>query len=82
MFWDTQPVRKPGVLTQEEEGIIKPQTVDEIRKEPYDLPKGFRWVEVDLSDPTVLNEVYEFLRDNYVEDKDATFRFDYAPEFL
>jgi glycylpeptide N-tetradecanoyltransferase len=27
-------------------------------------------------------ELYEFLRDNYVEDSDNTFRFDYPIEFL
>ena len=29
-----------------------------------------------------MNELYEFLRDNYVEDSDNTFRFDYPVEFL
>lgn len=29
-----------------------------------------------------LNEVYELLSENYVEDDDAMFRFNYAPEFL
>jgi glycylpeptide N-tetradecanoyltransferase len=29
-----------------------------------------------------LKELYIFLNENYVEDKDAMFRFDYQPEFL
>ena len=39
-------------------------------------------MDVDLTDEDQLHEVYEFLRDNYVEDKDALFRFDYQKEFL
>ncbi len=77
VFWDTQPVRRAGVLEECEEGIIKHQTVDEIQKEPYELQPGFEWCDVDLHDETQLHEVYEFLRDNYVEDKSAHFRFDY-----
>jgi len=79
-FWGTQPVRKPGI--NEKEGIIVPQTIEEVRKEPYDLPPGFHWVNVNLEDDEELTEVYEFLRDNYVEDKDAQFRFDYQKDFL
>lgn len=30
----------------------------------------------------ILLKLYEFLRDNYVEDDDHMFRFDYSPEFL
>ena len=68
-------MKKPGQV--DNEGIIVPQTVEEIRKEPYDLPAGFHWVDVNLDDEEELHELYEFLRDNYVEDKDANFRFDY-----
>lgn len=79
-FWGTQPVRNPGHV--EKDGIILEKTIETTRKTVLDLPAGFHWVDVDLSDDEQLNEVYEFLRDNYVEDKDAQFRFDYQKDFL
>lgn len=51
--------------------------MEDVKTEPYPLPPGFSWFDVDLNDEEVLEEVYVFLRDNYVEDKDALFRFDY-----
>lgn len=67
----------------EEDGPIDaPKTVDEIRKEPYVLPSGFEWCTIDVQDAAQLNELYELLRDNYVEDDDCMFRFNYSPEFL
>lgn len=46
------------------------------------LPEGFEWVTVDLNDDEQAKEVYELLRNNYVEDSENTFRFDYPVEFL
>lgn len=37
---------------------------------------------MDLNDQNQLKEVYELLTANYVEDSDATFRFDYSAEFF
>lgn len=37
---------------------------------------------MDLTNPEELKEVYELLTANYVEDSDATFRFDYSAEFF
>lgn len=79
-FWDTQPV--PKVMSGSEEGEIEKGIPDEVRKEPYDLPAGFEWSDVDFEDPAQLHEVYELLRDHYVEDSDHMFRFDYQKEFL
>lgn len=75
---------------------------EEVRQEPIELHKDFRWVTVNLSDPKEvrlglserqevsadvlrplqLKEVYELLTNHYVEDLDASFRFDYSPEFI
>ncbi|CCF52880.1 hypothetical protein NDA11_006105 [Ustilago hordei] len=85
-FWKTQPVMKPTdspLLSSEEEGSIE-QSVppEQVRQEPYPLPNDFEWVQVDVDNEAELKEVYELLRGNYVEDDDATFRFEYSPEFL
>ncbi|SPO25817.1 probable Glycylpeptide N-tetradecanoyltransferase [Ustilago trichophora] len=85
-FWKTQPVMKPTdapVVAAKEEGSIEASVPPEqVRQEPYPLPADFEWVMVDVDNQVELKEVYDLLSANYVEDDDATFRFDYSPEFL
>uniref|UniRef100_A0A060T9G1 Glycylpeptide N-tetradecanoyltransferase n=1 Tax=Blastobotrys adeninivorans TaxID=409370 RepID=A0A060T9G1_BLAAD len=80
-FWKTQPVVK---FDQEVdvEGPIENKTVDQVPKEPYPLRDDFEWATIDITDPAQLQEVYELLYNNYIEDDDATFRFKYSPAFL
>lgn len=47
--------------------------VDKVSKEEVKLPASFKWANLDINDDTQAQELYEFLRDNYVEDKDASF---------
>ncbi|CAL4144211.1 unnamed protein product, partial [Meganyctiphanes norvegica] len=56
--------------------------VSEIKQEPYNLPEGFKWDTLTLSDEEVLQHLYNLLNENYVEDDDNMFRFDYSKEFL
>ncbi|TKY85770.1 hypothetical protein EX895_005310 [Sporisorium graminicola] len=85
-FWKTQPVMKPNdspIVKPDEEGSIEPSVPPEqVRQEPYPLPNDFEWVQIDVDNESELKEVYDLLSANYVEDDDATFRFDYSPEFL
>ncbi|PRP88849.1 glycylpeptide N-tetradecanoyltransferase 2 [Planoprotostelium fungivorum] len=81
-FWDTQPVLHRGETAEEVGPIDAIKTVDEVRKEPYNLPAGFEWAETDISLPETMDEVYELLNGHYVEDDDHMFRFDYSREFL
>lgn len=82
-FWDTQPVPKSSFgLDASKEGEIEKGKIEDVKQEPYNLPAGYEWADVDLSDDVQLNEVYELLRDHYVEDSDHMFRFDYQREFL
>lgn len=57
------------------------------------MPAGFEWSNVNLAvssgdgdndsnNNEDLQELYQLLANNYVEDDDALFRFDYSPEFL
>lgn len=55
-FWDTQPV--PKVASALKEGEIEKGILDEVRQEPYSLPEGFSWSDVDLEDEQQLEEVY------------------------
>ncbi|KAL8448076.1 hypothetical protein Emed_004075 [Eimeria media] len=86
LFWDTQPVVKASELksiTPADEGPIDAtKTIDDVRKEPYKLPSGFLWTECDVSDPAVVEELYQLLSMHYVEDDDNLFRFNYGREFL
>ncbi|KAF9052854.1 N-myristoyl transferase [Panaeolus papilionaceus] len=82
-FWATQPVPQIGEGPPLEDGYIEPpKTVDEIRQEPYPLPKEFEWATLDIDDPVQNKEVYDLLSLNYVEDDNAAFRFNYSSEFL
>ncbi|GJN88755.1 hypothetical protein Rhopal_001723-T1 [Rhodotorula paludigena] len=83
-FWRTQPV--PQLDTKEDElreGPLEPdKKAEEVQQEPVKLHHDFKWVTVDLNDPAQLKEVYNLLTHHYVEDLDASFRFDYSPEFI
>lgn len=83
-FWSTQPVLKLG--TPEEEILEGPleenKPLAELRQEPIDLHTDFRWATMDLSEPAELKEVYELLSNNYVEDNEASFRFEYTADFF
>lgn len=45
-------------------------------REPYE------WASIDLDDDVQLQEVYHLLTKHYVEDNDASFRFDYSADFI
>ncbi|KAJ3554472.1 hypothetical protein NM688_g3090 [Phlebia brevispora] len=82
-FWATQPVPQLGEEPPIEDGYIEPsKPASEVRQDPYPLPKEFEWSIVDVSDDAQLRELYELLSANYVEDDDASFRFQYSAEFL
>ncbi|KAI0724001.1 N-myristoyl transferase [Cerioporus squamosus] len=82
-FWGTQPVPQLGDAPPEEDGPIEPSKPrEEVRQEPYPLPKEFTWSMLDINDPAQLRELYELLSGHYVEDDDASFRFQYSAEFL
>ncbi|KAJ7680973.1 N-myristoyl transferase [Mycena polygramma] len=97
-FWATQPVPQIGEGPPLEDGYIEPSKPrEEVRQEPYPLPKDFEWSTVDISDPTQASqyslvaalshtiqnkEVYDLLSMHYVEDDGATLRFQYTAEYL
>ena len=62
--------------------VVPDRPRSEVRQTPYNMPRGFEWSNVDVTDPTQRDEVYDLLARNYVEDDDCQFRFDYSPDFL
>lgn len=86
-FWDTQPmfIQDGPTKTPSKDlhaPLIPNKPVSEIRQEPYNMPKGFSWTDLDILDEEDRLQVYDLLNRNYVEDDDAMFRFDYSHEFL
>lgn len=72
-----------GTRDEHPEGPIVPdKPIEEIRQEPYAMPAGFEWSNVNVKDDAERLELYNLLANNYVEDDDALFRFDYSHEFL
>jgi len=83
-FWETQPV-----VQFHEEAVDKPagpidniMTPADVKQDPYNLPSGFEWCQLDMTESDTVEEVYKLLNQNYVEDDDNMFRFDYSREFL
>jgi len=85
-FWDDQPVPKAtDQLKLSESEFNKPievKTLSEVQQDPYVLPAEYNWCDLDLNNESVLDEVYNLLVENYVEDDEAMFRFDYSRPFL
>ena len=51
-------------------------------KEPIQLAAGFEWSILDLTNDAEVLEVYQLLKENYVEDSENTFRYHYPVEFI
>lgn len=79
-FWDTQPMKAKDDTNPD--GPIEVKTVDQVDKEPIELPAQLVWGDFDIEDPKQLAELYKLLANHYVTDDDQMFRFDYSPEFL
>lgn len=82
-FWKTQPVPQFNLDIKVDFGpIIKDTNIENIQKEPYDLPEGFEWKVIDLSINNDVDKLYEFLKSNYIGDESHLFGSDYSKEWL
>ncbi|CAB9500098.1 Glycylpeptide N-tetradecanoyltransferase 1 [Seminavis robusta] len=81
-FWDTQPMPHGSRENHPEGPIVPNRPVEEVRSEPYTMPGGFEWSNVNVGDPAQRDELYHLLAQNYVEDDECLFRFEYSQEFL
>ena len=82
-FWGTQPVpqfNKP--LNIEFGPILKDTNIENIPKEPYTLPEGFEWKDINLNQTNDVDKLYEFLKSNYINDESHLFGSDYSKDFL
>lgn len=63
-FWDSQPVPKAYETVDEtmfDKAIDSEKTVAEVKQEPYTLPTGYYWADVDINDRVQAEEVYQLL---------------------
>jgi glycylpeptide N-tetradecanoyltransferase len=63
-FWDSQPVPKAYDKVDEnmfDKPIDVPKTVADVKQEPYTLPAGYYWSDVDINDDAQAKEVYDLL---------------------
>jgi glycylpeptide N-tetradecanoyltransferase len=63
-------------------GPIEKKTLTDVPKEPYPLASVLEWFNPDVNSDTQLQEIYDLLYENYVEDDDSMFRFSYSHPFL
>lgn len=81
-FWKTQPVTRFDENISEEGPIDRKKTPDEISDEPFPLLGEFEWCTLDVTDQSQVEDIFVLLNENYVEDRDASFRFKYTREFF
>lgn len=83
-FWHSQPVPKyfEALPLSQYDQPVERKALSEVQQEPYGLPPGYHWVNLNLAEEDDLNELYTLLKNHYVEDSDGKFRFDYSTEFL
>ena len=81
-FWKTQPVRAFDE-TVDKEGPVDPEkTVADVDPNPVPLHSSFEWCTLDLTTKDSIQELYDLLYQNYIEDTDETLRFQYTPQLL
>ncbi|EMD38921.1 hypothetical protein CERSUDRAFT_47559 [Gelatoporia subvermispora B] len=74
---------QPGEGPPLGDGYIEPsEPPEEVRQDPYPLPKEFEWSTLDIDNSAQIRELYELLSAHYVEDSNAVLRFKYSAEFL
>lgn len=85
-FWENQPVmqsnRGKSAYSGENGQIKHTWSEEELSDTPTPLPEGYEWFTIDMKDETAAMDVYQFLKQHYVEDKSGTFRFNYSIDFL
>jgi hypothetical protein len=63
-FWDSQPVPKAYDkvdMSLMDKPIDAIKTVADVKQVPYNLPQGFVWADVDITDNEQAKEVYDLL---------------------
>jgi glycylpeptide N-tetradecanoyltransferase len=78
-FWKDQPI---AVGASSENKAIEIKQIDDIKKSPYSLPDGYNWYTFNLNEDKDLDELYIFLFNYYVNNPEATKKFNYSKKLL
>lgn len=80
-FWNKQPVSS---ITSSSgiDGLIKDYKIEDISKNPINLPEGYTWETIDIKNKKNRKEIANFLDKYYVEDVTSNFRLSYSADFL
>jgi glycylpeptide N-tetradecanoyltransferase len=78
-FWESQPVARGNLDTELDLPIDNKRS--ETSLEPVHLPRPFEYTEFDQTE-TGLDEVSKLLKENYLEDQQALFRYNYSKPLL
>lgn len=84
-YWGSQPAMQYDDLDNEDlvAGPIKQMQVKDVQTTPCPLPEDLEWTELDVkNNEKDLQEVYELLRDYYIEDYDSGFRMKLSAGYL
>jgi glycylpeptide N-tetradecanoyltransferase len=62
-FWNHQPVPKMNEKNDPTlwDKSIEVKTLEQVSKEPYNLPSGYSWDDLDLADDVQAKELYDLL---------------------
>jgi len=72
-FWNNQPIDISKNSTESK--YINLKKIEEIQKEPYQLPKAFEWYNIDLNNDNELKELLEFIGNYYYYDSSKPVEF-------
>lgn len=78
-FWEKQPVRQITEVITDEGEIDNSHIKNETQ---VNLEEVYYWDDLDPHDSQKMNELQEFLAENYVEDTKSEFRLSYKASFL
>ena len=79
-FWKTQPIDISKNLLENKS--IENIDINTVRKEPFTLQEPFQWCDLDISNKTDLDLVYNFLFTYYCDDINDENKFHYSQEML
>lgn len=82
VFWKTQPIVETQKISESEFGPIEHFTIEQTKKEPYNLPDGFEFHTLDLNDDEELIKLQTFLNNNYLESDNENMKFAYSIESI
>jgi glycylpeptide N-tetradecanoyltransferase len=74
-FWKTQPIDTNTKNADKEDKPIEIVKIEDVRKDPYSLPEGFEWSNINLSNDLDIKEFCDFLNENYLEEQNLKFAY-------